>query len=347
MAKGGAERATAILSQMLASQGMDVHLVTLTNAIDYEYTGSLFNLGEEKEKDNSFFGKIKRFIAFKRYLKQEKFDYIIDNRNRQFAVKEWWYLNYIYANQKLIYVVHSSLIEHYFTYNTYVGKQICKKAHEVVGVSKSIVAQFQKKYQTSKGVTIYNSVNNLTSEETYKKPADQYILFLGRMVENVKNFSLLLEGYKQSQIASKGVQLVLLGEGPDSSFLKEQVSLLELENNVLFLPFTPHVKDYIKDALFLTLTSYYEGFPMVLIEALSQGTPVVAVDCNSGPAEIIQHQHNGLLVENHNVTALAEAYKKMVTDKKLLVHCKANAMNSVAHLTFETIAKQWATVLEK
>jgi glycosyltransferase involved in cell wall biosynthesis len=67
------------------------------------------------------------------------------------------------------------------------------------------------------------------------------------------------------------------------------------------LPFNSNPFDIVQNARFTVLTSHYEGFPMSMVESLALGTPVVAVDCNSGPREIVIDEYNGLLVENYNV----------------------------------------------
>jgi hypothetical protein len=114
LAKGGAERSTAILSQMLDSQGFNVHMVILTNAIDYPYAGKLYNLGELKDKQNNTLSRFKRFQQLRKYLKLEQFDLIIDNRNRMSGIKELYYLNYIYRKQHIVYVVRSFNLDQYF-----------------------------------------------------------------------------------------------------------------------------------------------------------------------------------------------------------------------------------------
>jgi glycosyltransferase involved in cell wall biosynthesis len=86
---------------------------------------------------------------------------------------------------------------------------------------------------------------------------------------------------------------------------------------------------------------------MSLVESLAVGTPVIAVDCETGPREIIQNNYNGLLVENHNPKALAEAMNTMATDENLFQTCKNNAKKSVEHLSLENIAQQWKQLLEE
>ena len=86
---------------------------------------------------------------------------------------------------------------------------------------------------------------------------------------------------------------------------------------------------------------------MSIIESLALSTPVVAVNCNSGPAEVIQNEWNGLLVENYNPNALAKAMERLINDVDLYDICKANALKSVQHLSVENISKQWNQILAK
>ena len=84
----------------------------------------------------------------------------------------------------------------------------------------------------------------------------------------------------------------------------------------------------------------------VLIESLSTGTPVISVNCESGPNEIVNHENNGLLVENFNIQNLSEAYNRFILEEDLYLHCKQNAIKSVNHLSVDTIAQQWTKYLK-
>jgi glycosyltransferase involved in cell wall biosynthesis len=84
----------------------------------------------------------------------------------------------------------------------------------------------------------------------------------------------------------------------------------------------------------------------VLIESLSAGTPVISVDCESGPNEIIKHEDNGLLIENFDVSKLSKAYNRFVLEEELYLHCKQNAEKSIEHLKIENIATQWTNYLK-
>jgi len=124
LAKGGAERSTALLSKMLAAQGFDVHIALLTNAIDYEYAGTLFNLGEDKEKSNSVLDRLGRSKKLRSYLISNNFDFIIDSRNRKFALKERIYHHYIYKGLKVIYMVRSFNLNQYLPVNSRIAKMM-------------------------------------------------------------------------------------------------------------------------------------------------------------------------------------------------------------------------------
>jgi len=82
-----------------------------------------------------------------------------------------------------------------------------------------------------------------------------------------------------------------------------------------------------------------------LIEALACGTPVVSVDCQSGPSEIVQNGYNGLLTPA-TILDFTKALNSMESDKSLYATCKSNAKQSVQHLTTEAIFKEWQALLQ-
>lgn len=344
LGRGGAERSTALLSQMLAMKGYDVHIVVLNDWVHYPYAGKLFNLGTEKAGNDSIVRRIMRFQKFRNYLKSEKFDLIIDNRTRVSAAKESYYLSYLYKGFRVIYVVRSANLSQYLPDNKIVARKMIERSTKVVGVSKHIAEKINKVFKTDKAVAIYNPMMPFEVEDVPKSDSE-YILFLGRLEDKVKNISLLLDGYQQSALPEKNIRLKILGDGEDLEDLKDKTTTLGIANKVDFVPFTSEVYPYLKNAYFTVLTSQYEGFPRALVESLSVGTPVVSVDCVSGPSEIVDNGHNGLLIANHNAQRLAWAMDRMVSDHELYETCKKNSKESVAHLSLEHIAEEWDKIL--
>lgn len=341
---GGAERSTAILSQMLEMKGYDVHIVILNDLIEYPYSGKIFNLGARKTEDDPLFERISRFKKLRSYFKSEDFDFIIDNRTRPSALKELYYLDFLYRGFNIIYVIRSAHLDLYLPKNRWVASRIVKKAFAIVGVSKYISESINMLFSTKKAISIYNPMMEFLSVDMNFD--ERYIIFVGRIEDSVKNISLLLEAYQKSKLPLEDIHLKILGNGTDVDFLKQKTTDLGIAETVPFIPFTENVYPYLKNALFTVLTSKYEGFPRILIESLSAATPVVSVDCVSGPNEIITNEENGLLVENFNSQALAEAMDRMVLDGELYRRCKANSIESVSHLSIENIAEEWNKILQ-
>lgn len=345
LGKGGAQHAAALQSTMLFKLGFDVHIVTVYPDVFYAYSGTLFNLGLYKSEENSAFNRISRLFKFRNYLKAQNFDVIIDHRSRVQSYREFITSKFIYQ-VPTIYVIHSFESAIMFPKQNWLSRFLYKN-EIMIGVSKAITIHYKKKYNLKHILTIHNGFDFQNIQKHGAEPITDafidtdYIMFYGRLDDTAKNLKLLIEAYGKSKLVENNIALLILGSGADKSMLSDYVYTMGLESHVVFKSQTDNPYPYVKYAKYTVLSSRYEGFPLVLPESLFLETPVISVDCQSGPNEIIEHKYNGLLVANYNAYALAEAMNSFIFDKALYQHCKANAKQSVEKFSMKNISKDW------
>ena len=122
-----------------------------------------------------------------------------------------------------------------------------------------------------------------------------------------KGYDLLLQAWQKVNIISKNWKLEIYGKIEPQEKLNELAIQLGISDKVVFFPPTQQIEEKYLDASLFVLSSRFEGFGMVLIEAMACGIPCVSFNCPHGPADIIKHREDGLLVPNGNVEQLAEA----------------------------------------
>lgn len=166
------------------------------------------------------------------------------------------------------------------------------------------------------------------------------ILFVGRLTPE-KDLSLLIAAFAVCAAASPGLMLRIVGDGVEGARLRALVSTRSLDDRVVYEGFRKCTLPYYRQAKVVVLTSIYEGFPNVLLEALSQGTPVVSVDCPSGPAEIVEDGVNGYLESSRDPVRLAEKILRAV----LQDWDRAAVSRSARPYTSAGIVKKYAAVL--
>ena len=196
--------------------------------------------------------------------------------------------------------------------------------------------------------TIHNAYNPAWKQETSLDdlPATNYILSYGRLHDGIKDFSFLIHSFNASRVWKDGVSLVIMGDGPDKKMLQDLAASMPCNNHIVFSPFTKSPFGIIKNARCVTLTSFYEGFPMVLVESLSVGVPVVSLDIVSGPSEIIQHNYNGLLVKERDPEKFADALGVICRDEVLYLKLKAQTQGSVQQFSMQEISAKWDKLLQ-
>jgi len=132
------------------------------------------------------------------------------------------------------------------------------------------------------------------------------LVFIGRLVEQ-KGLNLLLEAISIAVKSVEDLHLTIVGEGPQLESLQKIATDLNITKFISFVGFQANVNSFIIEAKATVLTSYYEGFPNVLVESIALGTPVISFDCPSGPKDIIEPGVNGVLVPYLNVELFAQA----------------------------------------
>lgn len=345
---GGAERVAADLSLYFESQGIEVYHVVFSGKIEYNFAGKLFHLEHLKDKKNSWWSRSKRFFALKKFFITNKFDYVIDFRTKEVFLQELIIHNFVYP--KFIQTVHNYHLEHYFNKSKFLSKLMYLNCAEFISVSKAIQEKVTTDYGFKNSGLIYNPSNfkqiEVDSNEFLNFEFD-FIVAAGRMHKNnVKQFDVIIETYSKSILPSKNIKLVILGDGELKTDLINLTKKLNLDDYVKFEGFVTNPFKYFKNALFLVMASKHEGFPMVIVEALSCNLPVVTWNFNSGPSEIIETGVNGILVKNKDKIELTVAMNQLVSDNKLYLNCKENALPSVKRFSLETIGAEWIRLFE-
>lgn len=179
----------------------------------------------------------------------------------------------------------------------------------------------------NKQVTIYNPIDfkqiqkkadDYTQINEYEKKLlnESYICSVGRLDESQKDFTTLINAYSEL-ITDKLLdeKLYLIGSGPDKDKLEKLVQTLGLQEKVLFLGRKNNPYIWMKNAKVFILSTKYEGFPTVLIEAMILNVPIVSSNCPTGPREILKNNKFGKLVKVGNKDDLKNAIKDSLREK--------------------------------
>lgn len=151
----------------------------------------------------------------------------------------------------------------------------------------------------------------------------------------------LIKAFAPVAAAHPDWQLHIYGTGSKRRALRAHIRELGLQSQVTLRGFTDDLPDALRNASVYAMASRWEGFPLVLIEAMSVGLPLIAFDCPRGPGEIIRHSENGLLIENGRVGAYARALEQLIEDAELRRRLGRQALLDADQYTIQSIAADW------
>ncbi len=161
-----------------------------------------------------------------------------------------------------------------------------------------------------------------------------------------KGFDLLIEAFSRATRDTNDWCLMILGEGEDRSFMQDLISRLSLQDRVFLPGMIQNLEPVLKKSTFFVLSSRYEGFPNVLLEAMAMSLPVISTDCPFGPSEIVNNGVDGILVPNGNVRALAGAMEHLMVHEDARRMLGEHARVSSERFSLDTVMHQWEALLE-
>lgn len=192
------------------------------------------------------------------------------------------------------------------------------------------------------------------SEFTHRRPYNvqsKRIIAIGRLEEQ-KNFNTLIKAFANARSAGDDWSLTIVGDGSELDDLRLIVAQLDLQGIVTFAGNITNVAREMQNSAFLAVSSHFEGFSIVTVEAMMAGIPVVAYESCNGPNELIIDRYNGLLCttpsyDDRDGDAFAQTLSVMMTDDPLRTSCAANALNSSSVFDLDNVLPQWATLIDE
>jgi glycosyltransferase involved in cell wall biosynthesis len=171
-----------------------------------------------------------------------------------------------------------------------------------------------------------------------------FILAAGRLAHQ-KGFDILIRAFALVVHECGGLRLAIAGDGPQARALRDLVAELRLDDRVIFLGTVNGLRALMREADAFVLSSRYEGFPNVLLEALACHVPVVATDCPGGPREILKDGEFGVLVPREDPSALAGALRRVANDVSLRGRLSALAPLATAKYAVDHVVARWEELL--
>lgn len=175
---------------------------------------------------------------------------------------------------------------------------------------------------------------------------NKQVIMVGRY-NDAKGYDYLIPAWEIVHLRHPDWALNVYGSGELRDQVKEWIRERHLETTIIMHNPVDNIMEKYKDSSICVLSSRYEGFSLVILEAMSCGVPVVSFDCPYGPRNIIKNGEDGILIEPLNYQALAEGICQLIENKSLRMQLGANARENVLRFSQDSIMEQWEDLFHK
>lgn len=340
---GGTERVVSLIANRLSKE-YEVEIISLHK----EYEKPFYKI-EDNIKIRSILGKeLQPIKLYYPYLLHETRKFLKNYHTDVFICAGMGDVGLtIFMHKRCKYIAW----EHFYSNQGKVGGVMwfgrvlsAKYADNIVVLTKKDMEINIKRFKTlEKVVQIYNpfifKANNKMYDINSKK-----IVSCGRFTKQ-KGYDMLID--VAEKVFSKHPDWIwdIYGDGEEMNNIKYLIERKHLENNVILKGRTNKMDDVYREYAMFVLTSRFEGFAMVNIEAHNAKLPIVSFNCNCGPDEIIQEGINGYLIECFDIDKMAEKINYLIENSDIRLKMSNNTMLDKEKLMMENVIDKWKEIL--
>ncbi|MCI0920630.1 glycosyltransferase family 4 protein [Sphingobacterium rhinopitheci] len=346
--RGGVERATvSLLNSFAANNSYQVFLMVFSfnkadNAFPIDANITIIDLGINNYK-RQFFSLFKR-------IRHE----ISRHKISHFVTVETMGMLFTFLPIFTLYKRPKYIVWEHFNFKNNNGKILrsflrrlaAQCADLIVTLTARDVITWKEHLHVKKAITYIYNISPFEEVNSSYNIASKKVISVGRYVP-VKGFDRLIRIWSivENKYKIEGWELSIVGYGELKADLQNLINTLKC-TSVQLVDGSSNVMDHYKDAALYCMTSYYEGLPMVLIEAQSFGLPAISFDIYAGPSEIFAGG-SGLLVKDNDLAAYAEGLYRLISSENIRKELSDKALRNREIFKGKKIANLWLENLQK
>lgn len=358
MNMGGAQRVVSILCNYWSKHGHNVTLISTFSGDKEQYYKLNKDVALEKVTDSPLLSKIKVWNLIWKLINLRK---LIKNQNPDVVISFLARVNV--ASTLSMIGIKSPLIICERTWPPFASlNNKFLRIYKILfrSVDRIIVQTVKSKDWLTHNFPS-NEVNVIPNPAVYPVPLGnersiqpnaiisqnkKVILASGRL-HKYKQFDLLIKAFLKLKEKHLDWDLVILGNGEERDNLKHMTRNFGITDRVHFPGSVGNISEWYERADLFVLSSIVEGFPNVLLEALTYGLPCISFDCNTGPRDIIQDGFNGILVDpNEKELGLSNAIDKIIVNQELRLNLSKNSILLRKKYSISNIIQKWNNILD-
>lgn len=339
---GGAERVLVLLATEFTKKH-EVSIITFTGDEDYSYNKDVNRIKLHNGKINNH--TLRRF--------SELFKYYSKKSNRpDIFISFLPPISFVtvpickFFNIKIICSEHINYLQVENKTVSLTRKYIYKHANYL-----TVLTHFDKKYYIEKGINTVVMPNPATFNviESNNHIRKKEIIAVGNLNRyHHKGFDNLIKIINPILLKNKDWTLRIIGSGNKGK--EKLLKLIDnplIKNKIIFDGFRSDIAEIMKTASIFILPSRFEGLPMVLLEAMSQGMACIAYNCKTGPSEMLENNKNGLLIPDQDIVKMRAGLSKLIEDSTLRLYLGNMATKTIDKYSMSKIIAKWDTIIDK